>query len=93
MGEGPKKFYWALAGKKTVITLVVAALYGVCLVVINVFSQCVPECASAADLAQLQGYLDQVPGVLALGVGLGIFDAAVRLEPPKKDDYVTPPRG
>jgi hypothetical protein len=83
-GEPAKSFYWALAGKKTVIALVIAALYGMAQVSVNVLGQCVPECGSAESLAQIEGILAYVPNIVTFLVAVGIFDAAVRIEPPKK---------
>jgi hypothetical protein len=83
-GEGPKKVYWFLAGKKTWIAIGIAALAGVGQVAVNVLSGCVPECGSAESVAQLQGLLNHVPAIVGFLVAVGLFDAAVRIEPPKK---------
>lgn len=84
-GEGPKKLYWSLAGKKTWIAMGIAALYGVGQVAVSVLAACVPECGSPEALLQLEGILKWVPEVVAVLIAIGIYDGAVRLDPPKKD--------
>lgn len=83
-GEGPKGLYWSLAGKKTIIALAIAAFYGMAHVALNVFGQCVPECATAESVAQMESWLSYVPTLVGFLVAVGLFDAAVRIEPPKK---------
>lgn len=83
-GEGVKTFYWKLAGKKTIIALGIAALYAMGLAAVSVLTQCVPECGSAEAVAQLSTYVGYLPTLVAILIPLGLFDAAVRLDPPKK---------
>jgi len=83
-GEGMKTLYWSLAGKKTVIALGIAALYGVGEVAVGILAQCVPECGSAEAVNQLSNILAYVPEVVGVLIAIGLFDAAVRIEPPKK---------
>ena len=80
------KIYWKLAGKKTLIAIGIAGLYGVGQLAVTLLSACVPECGSPEALAQLEGILQWVPKVVLLLTGVGLYDAAVRLEPPKKKD-------
>lgn len=84
-GEAPKKVYWALSEKKTVTALVITMLYGIAKVALYTFAQCVPECATAESVAQMEAFLAYVPELVGVLVAVGLFDKAVRLEPPKKD--------
>lgn len=91
VAEGDKnnpmtKLYWKLEGKKTWIAVGVAALYLlVGQVLIPVFTGCGPNCGATPEmlalLAQYNGYLFDLSVVLA---GVGLFDANLRLDPPKK---------
>lgn len=74
-GEGPAKAYWWLAGKKTHIALALAAVYGV-LYGAGEKGLCQP-CGEWA------GWVVGLSGVL---VTVGLFDAAVRIEPPRKPE-------
>lgn len=84
-GEPLKKVYWALAEKKTLIALIIALLYGIAKAVSFTFGQCVPECATAESVAQFNAFLAYVPDVVGVLIAVGLYDKAVRLEPPKKD--------
>jgi len=83
-GEPLKKAYWVLAEKKTVTALIIVLLYGVAQVVLTVFSQCVPECATQASVDQWAAMVKYVPELVAVLIGVGLYDKAIRLEPPKK---------
>lgn len=91
-GEGPKAIYWKLAGKKTWISLGLAATYMIIGVAVNLLSTCVPECATPENLVQLQGVADWILRAVAVLIPIGLYDAAVRIDPPKKDVFVTPPK-
>jgi hypothetical protein len=91
-GEGPKKIYWSLAGKKTWISLGLAATYGVIQLAGTLLSVCVPECASAENLVQLTGVGEWILRAVTVLIPIGLYDAAVRIEPPRKEVHVTPPR-
>lgn len=82
-GEFLQGLYRKAAGKKTITGLVFVGLYGFALVVLNVFGQCVPECASESALAQAQGYVDYLPIVFTFLISVGLIDKSVRLDPPK----------
>lgn len=84
-GEGSKKVYWALAEKKTISALIIVLLYGVAQVALNVFSQCVPECTTQAAVDQWAAMIAYVPEVVAFLIAVGLYDKAIRLDPPKKD--------
>lgn len=84
-GEPLKKFYWMLAEKKTVTALVIVMLYGIAKVVLFTFAQCVPECATAESVAQMESFLAYVPELVGVLIAVGLYDKAVRLDPPKKD--------
>lgn len=84
-GEGLKKVYWALSEKKTVTALIITMLYGIAKVVLYTFAQCVPECATAESVAQMEAFLTYVPELVGVLIAVGLFDKAVRLDPPKKD--------
>jgi len=83
-GEVPKSIYWWLAGKKTIIAVTFAAAYGMAQVALGVFAQCVPGCGSALALAQMTTWVGMMPYIATVLVTIGVFDAAVRLDPPKK---------
>jgi hypothetical protein len=83
-GEGVKAAYWAVADKKTVIALMIAMAYGVAQVVFSVMGQCVPECASAEALEQWASMIAYVPELVGVLIAVGLYDKAVRLDPPKK---------
>ena len=83
-GEGPKKIYWALVEKKTIVAFIIAILYGVAQVALNVFGQCVPECATAESVAQFESLILYVPEIVATLIAVGLYDKAVRLDPPKR---------
>jgi len=91
-GEGPKKIYWSLAGKKTWISLGLAATYGVVQLAVSLLATCVPECASPENLVQLQGVGEWILRAVTVLIPIGLYDAAVRIDPPKKDVFVTPPK-
>lgn len=71
-GEGPKKIYWALAGKKTWITVGVA---GVATALESVPAEMCAQCAQYTD------YVWSAAGFLLV---TGLWDGAVRAVPPKK---------
>lgn len=81
-GEVAKKVYWALAGKKTLTALIMVILYGVANVALNVFGQCVPECATQAAVDQWAVMLTYVPEIVSVAIAIGLYDSAIRLEPP-----------
>jgi len=83
-GEGPKKFYWGMAGKKTWTGVGIVALYGLGQVAVNALGTCVPECGSPEALAQLENVLGYFPPAVAVLVTVGLVDAGVRIDPPKK---------
>lgn len=83
-GQKPKDWYWWAAGKKTLIALGIAAFYGVAQVGLSIFAQCVPECGSQQAVDQLAGAVAWIPRIVTVLIAVGLFDAAVRLEPPKK---------
>jgi len=90
VAEGDKgnpitKLYWFLAGKKTVTALIIAILYGVAQVALHTFGQCAPECASPEALKQFASFIAYVPEVVATLIVIGLYDKAVRLDPPKKN--------
>lgn len=72
-GKGPAAAYWWLAGKKTWIAVALAGIYGV-LYEASGRGLCQP-CAEWSD------WILNASGVL---VAVGLFDAAVRIEPPRK---------
>lgn len=89
-GEGPKKLYWKLAGKKTWISLGLAATYGIIQLAGTLLATCVPECATPENLVQLTAIGDWIFRAVAVLIPIGLYDAAVRVDPPKKDVFVTP---
>jgi len=84
-GEGPKAAYWALAEKKTLIALVIVVLYGMAKVALHTFGQCVPECATQAAVDQWAAMITYVPEIVGVLIAVGLYDKAIRLDPPKKD--------
>ena len=74
-GAAAKKVYWFLAGKKTITGIVCAAAYAGLLA-----AQATGTCAECGKYAETLAY---VAGFL---VTVGLFDAAVRLDPPKISD-------
>jgi hypothetical protein len=79
------KLYWWLAGKKTWISL---GMYAVWLLIAGVAVPFFTTCTACGDTTTLVAQLNYWSGWLAdaatVLLGLGLFDAAVRLEPPKQ---------
>ena len=83
-GESLKAIYWKLEGKKTMTAVVIAFMYGIAQLGLTAVSACVPECATAESVTQMEAWLAYVPTAITFLIAVGLFDAAVRIEPPKK---------
>lgn len=91
IAEGDKnapltKIYWWLAGKKTWLSIGLFALYAfLSKVLIPVFTQCGDPCGATPEMmTTLQSYIDWIPRIAETLLAFGLFDAAVRIEPPKQ---------
>lgn len=81
------KVYWWLAGKKTWISI---GMYAIWLIITGLLVPFFTTCTVCGDTTALITQLTYWSGWLAdlatLLLGFGLFDAAVRLEPPKKKE-------
>jgi hypothetical protein len=84
-GPVPEKLYWALAGKKTWISVGIGALWAFgWYVVIPALQACGVDCGAATNVPQITAWLDVVKDVVPWLIAAGIADAGLRLEPPQK---------
>lgn len=88
-GAGPQKVYWWLAGKKTWISIGIGAVWAFGhTVVVPALVAC--QCAADGTIPSIEGALGWVASVVPWLILMGIVDAGIRLEPPKKGIYVSP---
>ena len=91
-GVGPQKVYWWFAGKKTWISLGVGAVWAFGhYVVLPALASCAPECVQPDTIPQIESWLGMLGSAAPWLVMFGLADAGLRLDPPKKGVYVTPP--
>ncbi len=89
-GEGVQKVYWWFAGKKTWISIGLFAAYTfVTYVLVPVLLM--SGVAQPETVPALQAWVSWIPPAVPFLIGIGVFDAAVRIEPPQDGVFVTPP--
>jgi hypothetical protein len=85
-GKGPAKVYWWFAGKKSLISALLGAAWAMGYFVVIPYLAGQPVGAiDPTTIPQIESWLSTLATVVVpLAVSIGVADASLRLEPPKK---------